>query len=100
MTARTSSMRSSSVAIPQSRSVKPVLAQCFHGNFDQVVWCMRRILTLDRDVAAELARQRRLRGGGLPALINNALRRGVTELLAEDAQRRRPSRRRLRPAAR
>ena len=38
---------------------------------------------LDDDVAADLARLRRLRGGGLMTLIDRVLRRGLQELAAE-----------------
>jgi len=37
---------------------------------------------LDNDVATDLARLRRLRGGGLMTLINRTLRRGVARMNA------------------
>jgi hypothetical protein len=39
---------------------------------------MRTTLTLDRDVAESLAKERRRTGKGLKALINEALRRGLS----------------------
>jgi hypothetical protein len=41
---------------------------------------MRTTLTLDDDVAIELERLRRLRGGGLKEVVNDVLRRGLSDL--------------------
>ena len=41
---------------------------------------MRTTLTLDDDVAAELERLRRARGGRLKSIINDVLRRGLKDM--------------------
>jgi hypothetical protein len=41
---------------------------------------MRKTLTLDEDVAAQLERLRRVRKIGLTDLVNEALRRGLREM--------------------
>lgn len=50
---------------------------------------MRTTLTLDDDVAAALQRLRRARGGGLKALVNEALREGLKHLSARPTRRER-----------
>lgn len=43
-----------------------------------MLWCMRTTLTIDDDVAAILERRRRTEDKTLKALVNEALRRGLT----------------------
>jgi len=54
---------------------------------------------LDDDVATDLARLRRLRGGGLMTLIDRVLRRGLQELAAEREPRQLTRTRRMRRRA-
>ena len=54
---------------------------------------------LDNDVATDLARLRRLRGGGLMTLIDRVLRRGLQELAAEREPRQLTRTRRMRRRA-
>ena len=48
---------------------------------------MRTTLTIDDDVAALLVRLREERSMGLKELVNDALRRGLVEMLAPTKQR-------------
>jgi hypothetical protein len=48
---------------------------------------MRTTLTIDDDVAALLDRLRRERGTGLRDLVNDALRRGLTQMTAQPKRR-------------
>ena len=47
---------------------------------------MRTTLSLDEDVAAQLDRLRKARGGSLKALVNEALRRGLKQMLSRKRQ--------------
>ena len=49
--------------------------------------CMRTTLSLDEDVAAQLDRLRKSRGESLKALVNEALRRGLKQMLTRNRQR-------------
>ena len=44
--------------------------------------CMRTTLTLDADVAALLRRIRRTNGGSFKAIVNDALRHGLQQMVA------------------
>jgi hypothetical protein len=44
--------------------------------------CMRTTLSLDDDVAALLRRAHKVRKGSLKAVVNDALRQGLKDLLA------------------
>jgi hypothetical protein len=48
---------------------------------------MRTTLTLDDDVVAALERLRKTRGASLKDLVNEALRRGLTEMSARPKRR-------------
>jgi hypothetical protein len=48
---------------------------------------MRTTLTIDDDVAAELARLRRARDASLKDLVNDALRRGLREMTDRPKQK-------------
>jgi hypothetical protein len=48
---------------------------------------MRTTLIIDDDVAAQMERLRRARGASLKDLINEALRRGLREMIAEPKTR-------------
>ena len=50
---------------------------------------MRTTLTLDDDVAAELDRLRRQRGSSLKEVVNEALRRGLTDMISKPEARKR-----------
>ncbi len=52
-----------------------------------MLWCMRTTLTLDRDVAALVARLRKARGESLKDLVNAALREGLKHLAAPPRKR-------------
>ena len=49
---------------------------------------MRTTLTLEKDVAAALERMRKTRKASLKHVINDALRRGLTQMAAPSAPRR------------
>ena len=49
---------------------------------------MRTTLTLEKDVAATLERMRKARKASLKHVINEALRRGLSQMLAPPPQRR------------
>ena len=49
--------------------------------------CMRTTLTLDDDVAAAIERLRRARDASLKDIVNEALRRGLSDLTTRPKQR-------------
>ena len=53
-----------------------------------MAWCMRTTLTIDADVAAMLEQVRRRPGTSLKDLVNDALRRGLRDMIAPPKPRR------------
>jgi hypothetical protein len=72
--------------IKQPRLPKASEASRHQGIIRYMLRCMRKTLTLDDDVAAELDELRRSRSGNFKELVNQALREGLNQLRSQSRE--------------